>query len=89
MCPVGGRRVGKSSPDRTADVSRGRGVGPSLAPGMPARLARRETTLRLGCLFPYRNLPNRRRRDPSGWWCGRGEAVRSLPPPTMPGQAPA
>ena len=40
--------MGESSLDRIANVSRGRGVGPSLAPRMHARLARRDTTSAVG-----------------------------------------
>jgi hypothetical protein len=63
---------GEILPDRTADVSRGRGVGRSLAPGMNARPARQDTTLRLRYPSPRWSLLIRQRRDPSGRWCGRG-----------------
>jgi len=61
-----------------------RGVGGCSASGMNARLAHWEKTLRLGCRLPGLNLPNRRIRDPYVRWCGRGEAVRSLPIPIRP-----
>ena len=80
--------MGESSLDRIANVSRGRGVGPSLAPRMHARLARRDTTSAVGG-YCTRMVSTEPLRDPSERWCGRGEAIRSLPPPMRPGQAPA
>jgi len=47
-----------------------------LATGATGEDAAVEVSIR-----PRLHLPNRRRRDPSVRWCGRGEAVRPLPIP--------
>jgi hypothetical protein len=65
-----------------------RGVGGCSASGRNARLAHGEKTRRLGCRLPGLHLPNRRLRDPYVRWCGRGEAVRSLPIPIGPTSPP-
>ena len=74
--------MGESSLDRIANVSRGRGVGPSLAPRMHARLARRDTTSAVGG-YCTRMVSTEPLRDPSERWCGRG----GHPVPPSPDEA--
>ena len=60
--------------------ARGRGIALALWDERTAGTLGEDTPVGVSDC-PDLNLPNRRIRDPYVRWCGRGEAVRSLPIP--------